>query len=74
MERIEKILERPNGSERVVIVRRADGNFTYRKQWMKVSDGEMIWSPGLDVGIYDSPDTAEQEARLQTEWLRAEFH
>ncbi len=68
-----KILERPDGSERVVIVRRADGNFTYQKQWREITDGEVTWDAGLDLGIYDSPETAEQEARLRTQWLRAGF-
>jgi hypothetical protein len=38
-----------------LIMRRADGNFTYRIQ---TAGG----SPGADCGIYDSAETAEAEA------------
>jgi hypothetical protein len=47
----------------VLIVRRADGNFTYRPAMI----GE--WS-GVDCGIYDSAENAEAEAwARRSEWL-----
>jgi len=56
--------------ERVLIVRRADGVFTYRRGW----HGEGGWSDGLDSGLYDSAGTAEAEARLRVGWLVPAFH
>jgi hypothetical protein len=47
----------------VLIMRRADGNFTYRIQTMGG------WS-GVDCGIYDSSEMAEAEAwAIRGEWL-----
>lgn len=54
--------------ERILVVERADGLFTYRKQ-IKGRDG--AWGgPGPDCGIYDSADTVMAEARQQIWWLR----
>lgn len=59
-----KIIERRRS--RVHIVRRTDGAYTYRKQ-LSAREG---WGPiGLDCGIYDSPETAENEARSRVWWL-----
>ena len=58
------------GDERVVIVRRADGVFTYRRQW----HGEGGWSGSLALGLYDSADAAEAEARSRVGWLVPAFH
>ena len=74
------ILESPDGAERVLILQRQDGAFTYRRQWRSetsqpVSDDEENWSaPGPDCGIYDALDTAESEARQRVPWLKAQFH
>lgn len=63
---IVKVIEGPNA--RVQIVRRGDGAFTYRTS-ARLSDG---WNaPGPDLGIYDSADTAEAEARCRVWWLAA---
>ena len=43
----------------VLIMRRADGRFTYRIQEM---GNEALGRPGFDCGIYDSAATAEAEA------------
>jgi hypothetical protein len=65
-------LESPDGTERVLIMQRPDGAFTYRRQW-RFEEGR--WSsPGPDCGIYDSIDTAEREARQRIPWLKAQFH
>ena len=59
------------GDERVLIVRRADGNYSYRRQWYF----EGGWTAGtLDIGIYDSADIAEAEARSRVGWLVPAFH
>ena len=63
-------LTKETGDERVLIVRRADGAFTYRLQWHR----EGGWSSALDLGLYDSADTAEAEARMRVGWLVPAFH
>lgn len=71
--REETIKEIPDasGHRRVLIVRRSDGRFTYRRQ-EKGDDG---WGPPtIDAGVYDSVDTAEMEARQRVLWLRELFH
>jgi hypothetical protein len=66
-----KHLVSPDGEERVVLTRRADGRFTYHREWRE--DGE--WGlPGPDCGIFDSLLTAETEARLKIDWLARDQH
>ena len=61
-----KIITSPNGEERVLIVCRADGAYTYRRQQFNSTDwGEA----GPDCGIYDAPETAEVEAHCRIPWL-----
>ena len=89
MHSIIKTFESPDGRERVLISRRPDGAYTYRRQWQSAalpndhpdsplaptSEGlEGIWGPpGPDCGIYDSADTAETEAWRCVPWLRQQF-
>jgi hypothetical protein len=84
-----KTLESFDRRERVLIARRPDGNYTYRRQWLSAAlpntdpdspiidvsqELEMTWGPpGPDCGIYDSADTAENEARQRVPWLRQFF-
>ena len=63
-EQIIKVIERLKS--RVLIVRRADGVFTYRKQW---SEGSSWGTAGPDIGVYDTAETAEKEARSSVWWL-----
>lgn len=65
-----KILTSDAGDERVLIVRRADGVYTYRREQY----GEDGWDKGLDLGLYDSANTAEAEARMRVGWLVPAFH
>jgi len=61
----------PDGLLRAIIVRRNDGRFTYRRQEKEGQD----WGPAtIDAGVYDSPDTAEMEARQRIPWLKALFN
>ena len=64
-----KILTCDAGDERVLIVRRADGVYAYRREWI----GEGGWSGALDLGLYDSAETAETEARARVSWLDRAF-
>jgi hypothetical protein len=74
------IIESPDGTERVLILQRQDGAFTYRRQWRSdrpqpCNLEEEPWSPpGPDCGIYDSVDTAETEARQRIPWLKSLSH
>lgn len=85
-DRILRSIESPDGCERVLIVRRSDGVYSYRKQFLSpyaitdpdspllpagaVQDG--AWTPpGPYCGLYDSPMTAEQEAVGRGSWLSA---
>lgn len=70
VEEVLKTLTDDTCDERVVIVRRADIVFTYRREW----HGEGGWCCGLDLGLYDSADTAETEARMRIGWLVPAFH
>lgn len=57
-------LTSPDGKVRAVIVRRADGTYTYRAQWFVETSTWVGWSPlGPPAGVYDSAETAESEAR-----------
>jgi hypothetical protein len=59
-----KVLE--NAKARVLIVKRADGTYAYRTQ-ARFLDG---WhAPGPDLDVYDTPETAESEARARVWWL-----
>jgi len=84
-----KTLESSDRRERVLIVSRPDGTYTYQRQWIFAAlpnddpdspivdarqEREMAWGPpGPDCGIYDSADTAENEARQRVPWLRQLF-
>ena len=70
-EEIVREIRNPSGDLRVVIVRREDGRFTYRRQEREGA----AWGPEtIDAGVYDSADTAESEARQREAWLRDLFH
>ncbi len=70
-EEIVQIIPDAAGSARVLIIKRVDGRFTYRWQKRLGSD----WGPSsIDAGVYDSPDTAEAEARQRLPWLKRLFH
>jgi hypothetical protein len=80
-----KTFESFDGRERVLISRRPDGTYTYRRQWLSAAlpnsapdspiveaneQREQAWGPlGPDCGIYDTADTAEDEARQRVPWL-----
>lgn len=66
-----KAISSPDARRRVLIVRRADGAYSYRLQWSAVTEGEAVWGPpGPYCGIYDSVEAAELEARARrTTWL-----
>ncbi|WP_143105845.1 hypothetical protein [Brevundimonas viscosa] len=55
--------------ERIIVVEREDGLYTYKKQ---PADRDGAWgNPGPSCGVYDSPETAIAEARQRVWWLKA---
>ena len=69
---IEKVVgtfSRQDNIERILVVERADGLFSYKKQ---VADRTGAWgTAGPPCGVYDSPDTAIAEAQQRVWWLCA---
>lgn len=67
---IEKVVgtfSRPDNIERILVVERGGGLFTYKKQ---AADRNGTWdSPGPPCGVYDSPETAIAEAQMRVWWL-----
>jgi hypothetical protein len=74
----------PDGKERVLIVQRLDGAFSFLKQgrtdpkyrgwgdgpWPRGFEREDGWEPPGDYsGIYDTAQTAVWEALCRVEWL-----
>ncbi|MBL8832957.1 MAG: hypothetical protein JNL71_11255 [Rhodospirillales bacterium] len=59
-------IDEPNGDKRILIVRRADGRYSFRAQFRN----EGGWGPmGPYLGIYDSAETAKWEALGRIEWI-----
>jgi hypothetical protein len=70
-ERVEEIYD-DAGKRRVVIFRRESGSFYYVLEHFSVHPLEMCWIPNrqLPIGIYESKERAENEARANVDWLR----
>ena len=66
-----KTLTNDGDDERVLIVRRPDGIYTYRRQW---KGGDEWGAIGPDIGLFDSGESAEREARARVSWLVPLFH
>lgn len=61
------VFSRRDGAERIVVVERGDGLFTYKKQAAGLNG---TWdNPGPGAGAYDSPETAIAEAQQRVWWL-----
>jgi hypothetical protein len=61
-----KHLVSPDGRCRVLIVQRPDGVFSYQFQFLEETQTGAQWgAPGPCGGLYDSAETAEQEARAR---------
>jgi hypothetical protein len=68
-ERIIGAFSRRDGLQRIIVVEREDGLFTYKKQFAD-RDG-VLGNPGPACGIYDSPEIAIAEAEQRVWWLKA---
>jgi hypothetical protein len=68
-DRILKLIASPDGQHRVLIVQRADGAYSFRRQWLEELNEGVEWGPpGPYAGVYDSPETAEREALACVKW------
>jgi hypothetical protein len=83
-DRVVETIASPNGEERLIIVQRADGRYSFRKQ-RRADDnykglGVFVWTdgfaeeegwrpPGPYLGIYDSAETAKWEALGKVDWV-----
>jgi hypothetical protein len=67
MDRLLKEFISADGLQRVWVVERKDGAFSYRRIWD--DNSEVSGMPGPYCGIYDSAETAEAEARSRVPWL-----
>jgi len=83
-DRVIQTFTNSDGKQRVLIVQRPDGRFSYRMQTYGVTNhrgpGTFVWRdgytpepgwypPGPYLGIYDSEETAKWEALGKVEWL-----
>ena len=61
-----------NRKQRVIIYLTDTGKFSYTLEYFSEDPYEMCWIPiGLEmIGIYDTEETAEIEARANMDWLR----
>lgn len=75
-----KVLRHPTGNQRVLIVERPDGRFSYWEQERvpvypadmagRLRDDSTVWTPrGRSAVICDTAETAEREARGVVTWL-----
>jgi hypothetical protein len=66
---IVQILASPDGEHQVLIVRRPDGSYSYQQQRLTDSPAGRAWGPPSPyAGIYDSAETALQEAFARVKW------
>jgi len=85
-DRVVQTFTSPDGNERILIVQRPDGRYSYRRQWLwgiitnhpdspaRDLNYERVgeWAPlGPYLGFYDCAETAKWEALGRIEWLSA---
>lgn len=64
------VFSRRDDVERIIVVEREDGLFTYKKQAAGLNG---TWgNPGPACGVYDSAETATAEAEQRVSWLNAD--
>jgi len=58
--------------QRIIIYRTHTGQFSYTQEYFSEDPYEMCWIPtGREmIGIYDTEEKAEIEARANIDWLR----
>ena len=70
-ERVKEIYD-DAGKRRVAILRRESGSFYYQLEHFSEHPLEMCWIANrqLPIGIYESEEKAENEARANVDWLK----
>jgi hypothetical protein len=83
-DRIVEMIESLDAQQRVLIVQRPDGWYSFRRQWRAGDNykgpGTFVWDDGYEeepgwgprgpyVGVYDSAETAKWEALGKVDWL-----
>ena len=61
-----KILDVPGRDYQIVIFRASGGAISYAKRWWNTNTGA-YGELGPACGLYDSPETAEREAKIRNE-------
>jgi hypothetical protein len=84
VDRIVEMIESLDAQQRVLIVQRPDGRYSFRKQFRADENYEdlytFVWTdgyeeepgwlpPGPYIGVYDSAETAKWEALCKVNWL-----
>lgn len=68
-DQIVRTVEKPDGSERLQIIRREDGTYGFVvDQRDRVRDGVQLWSPIGFGGIYETAEIAKIEADTFPGW------
>lgn len=69
-DRVKEIYD-DTGQRRVAVLRREAGTFYYLQEHFSGHPLEMCWIPDrqLPVGIYETAERAESEARANIDWL-----
>ena len=61
---------RPDGDERVFLIRRREGTFTTEREYFSHEEFENCWSGSGCSSIYDSADTATKELAVMYPWIK----
>lgn len=73
-DQILKTITDPTGEHRVHIVLRPDGVYSYRLEFLVITDAGTVWGGhGPYCGLYDSAETAQSEAVLRVWWSNNEL-
>ena len=83
-DRVVEMMGSPDGQQRILVVQRQDGHYSFRKQWRSNKGGNdagaRAWSegyeaaagwgpPGPYLGVYDLPQAAKWEALGRVDWM-----
>lgn len=70
-DRREKEIYSADGLRRIAIFRRETGTVYYEQEHFSEYPDELCWLPysQMPIGIYETADKAEIEARANTDWL-----
>jgi hypothetical protein len=58
-----------DGLNQALIFRRPDGKFGFVSERLEEIDGDLVWSPAGESGIYESFESAQRAALAELPWL-----